>query len=55
MKQANLGNIQGIFNKISPENALSGIVGNAGSQFTNALGLGNIGGGLTNMLGGKFF
>lgn len=52
MKQANLGNLQGVFSKLSPEGALNGIVGNAGGQFANALGLGGLGGGLSNVLGG---
>lgn len=39
-KQFNLNNLEGLFQKISPEATLNGIVGSATSQISNALGLG---------------
>nr|BAK01661.1 predicted protein [Hordeum vulgare subsp. vulgare] len=39
-KQFNLNNLEGIFQKISPEGALNGIVGSATGQLSSALGLG---------------
>ena len=49
--QFNMGQIGGMFGMLSPENALSGIVGGAAGKFTSALGLGNLGG-LAGGLGG---
>lgn len=39
-KQFNLNNLEGLFQKISPEGTLNGIVGSAASQISSALGLG---------------
>lgn len=59
-KQFNINNLDSLFQKISPESTLNGIVGSASSKLTSALGLGGIGnligggsGGLGNMLGGS--
>jgi hypothetical protein len=47
-KQFNLNNLEGIFQKITPEGALNGIVGSAAGQLGSALGVGGGVGGLIN-------
>lgn len=51
-KQFNVNNLQGIFQKISPEGTLNNIVSGAAGQLSSALGLGGLGGGIGSMLGG---
>jgi hypothetical protein len=45
-KQFNINNVEAIFQKISPEGALNGILGGATSQLSSGLNLGSIGGSL---------
>lgn len=47
-RQFNVNNLDSLFQKISPEATLNGIVGSASGKLTSALGLGSIG----NMIGG---
>ena len=51
-KQFNVNNLQGIFQKISPEGTLNNIVSAASGNLSQALGLGGLGGGIGSMLGG---
>jgi len=48
----NPNSMQGMFGMLSPENALSGIVGKAAGVITQALGLGNLGGLAGGLIGG---